>query len=295
MNIVSLIELELDFVEEGLQFVSKSKIIGEVNTVVERLNSMVSSYAIGKIYREGVKAVLCGRPNVGKSSIFNRLLHNDRAIVTNIPGTTRDTIEESISINGMLFTLNDTAGLRVSSDQIENEGVSRAEAEIQTADILLFIIDLGDGTTEEDRAAFLTLSGLKGKKILVVQNKCDLMDGDNEVLDFPPSGDYESVKVSAVSGYGFEHLKEKLFSLAINGCSSPPEKSVIVTNVRHLKSLNEAVVKLEKAKSALDANYTGEFIAPDLRAACDSLGGIIGEVTSDEILYNIFSKFCIGK
>ncbi len=294
INLVSLIELELDFVEEGLEFVTRSRITDEISVVEDRINSMIDSYGVGKIYREGVKVVLCGRPNVGKSSIFNMLLNSNRAIVTNIPGTTRDTIEESININGVIFTLNDTAGIRESDDTIENEGVLRTKAEIETADILLFIIDLSEGYTKTDSSIIENLAGVRERKLMIIENKCDLINGSYNEMISSGLRTREATIVSAKTGFGLETLREKLSSLSANG-SGLSDKSVIVTNIRHVNSLRDAHMNLEKAKLSLQGGCTGEFVALDLRATCNSLGEIIGEVTSDDILTNIFSKFCIGK
>lgn len=294
IHVISLMELELDFTEEGLEFVQRPKIMTDILDVEARIRSIVGTFTSGKIYREGVRVVLVGPPNVGKSSVFNGLLSTNRAIVTDIPGTTRDVIEESINLDGIIFTLSDTAGLRESSDVVEKEGILRAESQRKNADIILLILDLSRDMPEENFVIYNRLSR-ENEKLIIVRNKCDLMKTE-QIPPVPEEFDKNvNVVLSAKTGYGFDDLKRTLSDMAMRDVSLDVDKSITVTNMRHVYSLRSAADDISHAKESLQTNLTGEFIVPDLRSACNSLGEIIGKVTSDDILNNIFSRFCIGK
>jgi tRNA modification GTPase len=255
---------------------------------------MIGTYNSGRMYKEGVKVALVGPPNAGKSSIFNRLLRTDRAIVTDIPGTTRDVIEESISLDGVIFTLSDTAGLRESSDVVEQEGILRAESQLQTADIVLLILDLSQHRITENSLIYRRLLEKK-RKIMVIGNKCDLVSGANIESYSGELGMNLSILVSAKTGGGFDKLKQTMVETALRDAGVEFDKNITVTNLRHLTSLSRAAEDLSRAMETLKSNKSGEFIAPDLRSACNSLGEIVGKISSEDILNNIFSHFCIGK
>lgn len=307
INSSSLVELELDFVEEDIEFISYDKLINQINSIIEEIDNLLSTYSFGRVIREGVNVALVGIPNVGKSSLLNYILKESRAIVSHIPGTTRDIIREEVSIDGILFRLYDTAGIRLSEDEIEKEGVFRSREAIKNADIVLFINDIEQGFSNELYNELLTLT--KSEKILIIFNKVDLIDSktnesvssfsklikngnkgnSSKQLNLTPD-----VFISAKSGYGINHLFLKLKEKVI-GNSNYTEKSAIVSNLRHFNSLKSAKEYLINAKNSVSEKLSGEFIAVDLRNAINSLGEIIGEVTSEDILNNIFSKFCIGK
>jgi tRNA modification GTPase len=277
LAVASSVELELDFAEEGLAAVPSEKIRTDVTRVKEEIERMIASYRHGRVYREGVKVVIVGDPNVGKSSILNSLLDKDRSIVTHLPGTTRDVIEENITINGMLFRLVDTAGLRDSIDLVESEGIRRTFGEIEGADIVLRVRDC----TEPSAAA-----QFEGKTVVDVLNKFDLLDFDHTRIANIGQG----VLISAKTGYGIDLLKEKIFEQ----CHKPSE-DVTLSNLRHKHCLEKANESLQKVLESLERGMSGEFLVLDLRGAMHSLEMIIGVVTTDEILNNIFDKFCIGK
>ena len=296
----SLLELELDFAEEGIELTNKQEVSRKIAMILADLNGLIESFDYGKLYREGVKVVISGKPNVGKSSLLNALLNENRAIVTEIPGTTRDIIEENITIDGILFRLVDTAGLRESIDVVEKEGVRRSEAQIATSDLILLVFDLSSPFDNADhRLISAVLSKIKNvqDRCLLVFNKLDLVkNGQRELLGrIGLERDLEPVRVSAVTHEGLDLLKkvmvERIFS------SKPPtlETSVLVTNVRHKEALLKATKHLKLALESVEGDKSGEFISLDLRAALDYLGEIVGQVTTDDILNNIFSKFCIGK
>ncbi len=279
----SLIELELDFAEEDLEFVSLKEVLHNISVIKEELERLLESYSFGRIIRDGVNVALVGKPNVGKSSLLNYLLKEARAIVSEVPGTTRDIIREELSIDGILFRLFDTAGIRSTEDTIEKEGVLRSRAAIKNADIVILLDDATVDFSSDLLQEVLNLTD--SQRILKVANKVDLKKYNQQQYD---------LGISAKTGEGIDILFEKLKEKAL-GSQSYSEKSAIVSNLRHFQALKKAKDCLIDAERSIKEKLTGEFIATDLRNAESSLGEIIGKVTSDDILNNIFSKFCIGK
>jgi len=242
--------------------------------------------------------VLSGKPNVGKSSLLNALLNENRAIVTEVPGTTRDVIEEDLNIEGVLFRVVDTAGLRETADIVEQEGVKRSENQIFNSDILLLMFDLSESVGETERRLMeriLNRIDRKQTSCLVVQNKMDLVSNGtpDPMLGFIDG--YPRVKISALKGTGLESLRKELVNLALGGDKGLLEEGVTVTNNRHKEALDKARNHLQLALRSLEDGRSGDFIAMDLRSALDFLGEIVGVVTTDDILNAIFSKFCVGK
>ena len=283
VNTSSLIELELDFAEEDVEFMSLDQIKKNISTIISEIEELLKSYSFGRVIRDGVNVALVGKPNVGKSSLLNYILKESRAIVSEIPGTTRDIIREDVSIDGILYKLFDTAGIRLTEDAVEKEGVLRSREAVSKADIVLFINDAINGF---DDLLYNQLLGLTSEeRIVKVTNKIDLILDDSENSD---------IKVSALTGKGIDKLFAILKERAI-GSKSYSEKTAIVTNQRHFNSLNKAKENLLNAEKSISERMTGEFISVDLRNAETALGEIIGKVTSDDILNNIFAKFCIGK
>jgi len=279
----SLVELELDFAEEDIQFLSLKEIENLISEIEKEIKSLLSTYSFGKILRDGVNVALVGKPNVGKSSLLNYLLKESRAIVSHIPGTTRDVISEEISIEGVLFKLFDTAGMREANNEIEAEGISRSRKAVKNADLILFI---NDNTENFSRETFDNLLKLTSEeKIITVFNKIDLK---TEKLH------KGGVPISAITGKGINSLLSFMKSKAMSS-QNYSEKSAVVSNIRHRDALEKAKEYLGKAKESIANRLSGEFIAVDLHNAESSLGEIIGKVTTDDILNNIFAKFCIGK
>jgi len=283
ISISSYIELELDFSEEDIELIKKDELIKNIDEIILEIEKLLSTYSFGKVIRDGINVTLVGRPNVGKSSILNYLLKESRAIVSEIPGTTRDIIREEVSIDGILFKLYDTAGMRLSDDQVEKEGVSRSIEAVKNSDLVLLIGDTEIGFSDELYQEVNDLN--EGAGVIKVLNKIDL-DPVNKI-----NADY---KISAMTGEGIDLLMAGMVEASL-GSSNYSEKDAIVSNIRHYNCLKKANKNLIKAKETTTSNLTGEFIAADLRAAESDLGEIIGLVTPDDILNNIFSNFCIGK
>jgi tRNA modification GTPase len=297
---IGQLELELDFAEEGYEFAERSRVADELRVAISQLDGLLSSYRIGRVYRDGVKVALAGAPNVGKSSLLNALLMEDRAIVTSIPGTTRDVIEESITLGGLLFTVSDTAGLRETANPIEREGIRRAEEKLQNADILVVLLDTTralDQTEIESIRKMVADVDARGAHCVVAMNKTDLPASGQESLRELKEilSAHPVLEISAKTLKGLDKFKDALISLALQGSSSSPESNVMITNARHFSALDNAKRSLVFGLESLCARKSNEFVVVDLRSGLDSLGEIIGVVTTEEILNTIFSRFCIGK
>ncbi len=292
LNLASLLELELDFSEEDVEFANRKTLENRMVGAIEVVDRLLASYAVGKIYREGVRVTIAGKPNAGKSSLLNVLLGEDRAIVNPTPGTTRDTISENISINGVLFRLTDTAGLRETADTIEHEGVERAQREAENADVVLLVMDYKEqyyNGTDPMYNRMADVCAHTGIKLVKVWNKTDLYPA--EAPRSPKDG--HVFYVSALKGDGIEYLRKGLLKLALSEQTN--EASVVVTNARHRDALARSRKSLKMALETLKSGKSGEFVALDLRAGLNALGEITGEITTEDVLDNIFSKFCIGK
>lgn len=299
INTAGLLELELDFAEEGLEFAETGKVKAHISEGLDLVSGLLETYHTGRMLRDGVKVVLAGMPNVGKSSILNALLKEDRAIVTDIPGTTRDTIEENLTIQGVQFRIVDTAGLREAVDRVEQEGIRRSQGAIKTSDLLLLVLDSSRSPdTEELRLASRLVEELRGQvQSIVVLNKIDLGTGMNGSLKEKAKvlNPRAVVRISALTGEGIDELRQTLFREAMSESRGYGDSGITVTNARHFHALVRAKESLNLALKSLTAGASGEFVAVDLRAALDALGEITGAVTTDDILNDIFSKFCIGK
>ncbi|MBK6679843.1 MAG: tRNA uridine-5-carboxymethylaminomethyl(34) synthesis GTPase MnmE [Ignavibacteriales bacterium] len=283
VNTSSLVELELDFAEEDIEFVDHSELIKRITNIIHELDNLLSTYAFGRVVRDGVNVALVGQPNVGKSSLLNYLLKEYRAIVSSIPGTTRDIIREEVVIDGVLYRLFDTAGIRETQDEIEIEGVRRSREAVTNADLILFINDVMQNISVD---LYEEISKLTDeKKIIVVLNKVDIKHSSLLKAD---------VAISAKTGEGINALFDLLKEKAL-GSESYSEKGAVVSNLRHYNCLKRAKTNLEAALDSCNNNLSGEFIAVDLRNAENSLAEITGEITTDDILNNIFMHFCIGK
>ena len=283
LNSSSFIELELDFAEEDIKFVNQDELLKRIDAIIIEIDTLLESYEFGRVIRDGVNVAIVGKPNVGKSSLLNYILKESRAIVSEIPGTTRDVIREEVSIDGILFRLFDTAGIRVSEDNIEIEGILRSQETVRSADVVVFLEDVKQ---EESKELFVDLLNVTSPdKIIKVLNKIDLAVESKITSD---------VKISAKTGEGIDKLFSKLKEKTL-GSSNYTEKTAIVTNLRHQNCLKRSRENLINARESILKKMSGEFISVDLRNAEMNLAELIGEVTSDDILNNIFMKFCIGK
>ncbi|MDZ4679661.1 MAG: tRNA uridine-5-carboxymethylaminomethyl(34) synthesis GTPase MnmE [Saprospiraceae bacterium] len=345
IHFASLVELELDFGEEDVEFADRNDLKSLVNQIREHLCPLIQSFALGNAMKMGVTTVIAGRPNAGKSTLLNALLNEERAIVSDIPGTTRDTIEEVLNIRGIQFRLIDTAGIREAQDTIEAIGVARTMEKIEQAAILVYVWDVAGGMTlaevHADLAALASRNSVPGGTnssngvprstnsrngvpgYIVVCNKMDrnplfqtawLLDptlpgvhpyllGDEDLTTFKklsnlPNSSFiihhsSLIPVSAKNAMNIEYLKEKLFEAAAG--EGVNTESIIVTNARHHDALRRADEALADVLTGLDSNITGDFIAQDIRRSLAYLGEITGEIGVEDLLGNIFGKFCIGK
>lgn len=283
LNSSSFIELELDFAEEDIEFVNQDELLKRIDAIIIEIDTLLESYEFGRVIRDGVNVAIVGKPNVGKSSLLNYILKESRAIVSEIPGTTRDVIREEVSIDGILFRLFDTAGIRFSEDTIEKEGIFRSQETVRSADVVIFLEDVKQ---RESKELFVDLLNLTSSdKIIKVLNKIDLDEESKMISD---------VKISAKTGQGVDELFSKLKERTL-GSGNYTEKTAIVTNLRHHNCLKKSRENLINARESILKMMSGEFISVDLRNAEMNLAEIIGEVTSDDVLNNIFMKFCIGK
>ncbi len=295
-----LLELELDFSEENIELANRDEILERIRNVKQKMQNFIDSYERGRYIREGVHVAIVGRPNVGKSSLLNALLKKDRAIVTEIPGTTRDTIEETIELNGILFRLTDTAGIIETSDAIEKEGIVRTYRAIENADVIILLFDSSEPLTEQDRfiiSEVISRAWGDGINIVIAFNKSDLNqllsheDLENELSAYPiyHISARTMQNVEELENYLIETVtKKKLQRLSAN-------VEVPLTRYRHLEAFRAAHESLEHAEKAMRDGYYSEFIAFDIKQASDHLGEIIGTVTSEKLLNQIFDLFCIGK
>ncbi len=282
------LEAGIDFVEEDIAFVQKDELTRTIERVTALVQKMRATARAGRLLREGVRVVILGRPNVGKSSLMNRLLKEERAIVTPLPGTTRDIIEESIDLEGLTVHLVDTAGIRETEDEIEREGIKRSRSAQDEADFQLVVIDGSLPLTGDDRAL---INRAVNRKHVVAINKADL---PLCVSASSLGAEVRSIEVSAQSGRGLDGLRTAIRSQLI-GSGGDAAESVMITNVRHQIALERAELSLRQAGMSIAEGMAAEVVALDVRGAADALGEITGAITTDEILAQVFSQFCIGK
>jgi tRNA modification GTPase len=294
VNLLAHLEAGIDFADEDIAFVGRDEMKGYLQETLDHVRRMLATAETGRVLREGVRVVIAGEPNVGKSSLLNGLLHENRAIVTDIPGTTRDLIEESVVWQGLRVTLVDTAGLREATDVVELEGIRRSKEAQAQADIVLHVVDGSE----------LTQIGLENVRIpclgldeVLVINKIDLVPGGlvQSLSDALRADTRRKVlPISVRTGEGLEALKHAIQTEFMKP-SFEPNDGVVVTHVRHRVALERAEASLQESLASIERGIEPEFVAVDLRAAGDALGEIVGAITSDEVLDRIFSEFCIGK
>lgn len=288
LTVLAHVEAGIDFTEEDLDFIGRSELKQTIDDACRQVRKLEATAREGRMLREGARVVIVGRPNVGKSSLLNRLVKEERAIVTEWPGTTRDVIEESLNLDGLMIYLVDTAGIRETEDVIEREGIKRSRSAQGEADLQLVVIDASQPLSSDDRALIRHAGSARR---LIVMNKVDLRQ---EIESEGLGNGIESIKISAKTGFGIEELRKAIRSQLLCAGVDAPE-GAIVTNVRHQVALERAGESLCQASRSIDEGMPPELVALDVRAAADALGEISGEITTDEILDRIFSEFCIGK
>ncbi len=286
IHFVALLELELDFSDEDVEFADRSQLRELINEVYQKTTRLMNSFALGNVIKKGVSVAIIGKPNAGKSTLLNALLNEERAIVSDIAGTTRDTIEEAVNIHGILFRLIDTAGIREhTTDRIEHMGIARSKQNAEQADIIIHVIDL---TQPEEEPEWLKAYQ---DKMLVVYNKFDKYKQQMEEHGISHTPTIENI--SAKSGMNIEELKQRLYDKAIGGKTA---EGSIVSNARHYDALKKIRESIEAIQAGLEQNLTGDLLTIDVRRALYYLGEITGQIEIDrDILGAIFGKFCIGK
>ncbi|MEQ9578618.1 MAG: tRNA uridine-5-carboxymethylaminomethyl(34) synthesis GTPase MnmE [Marinoscillum sp.] len=288
VHFASMIELELDFGEEDVEFASRDDLKKLIYSLKGLITRLTESFTLGNAIKNGIPTVIAGKPNAGKSTLLNALLNEEKAIVSDVPGTTRDVIEDVINVDGIAFRFTDTAGIRTTEDKVEAIGVERTYAKMKEASVIIYLIDLINDTTDDiDRQ----LTYLKELKVpyLLIGNKMDQADANLSAV----LASENALMISASQKENLENLKEALKTLV--SLDDFKTGNTIVTNLRHYESLIETNKALDQVIDGIDQQVTNDFVAMDIRNSLFHLGQITGEITTDDLLENIFSKFCIGK
>jgi len=294
ISLLAHVEAAIDFTEEDIAFVSDETAVRQLEGALADLVRLADAAAEGRIFREGLTAAIIGRPNVGKSSLLNALLRTDRAIVTPVPGTTRDVLEEAVNIRGIPVRLIDTAGVRETADPVEHEGIARSLRTLAEAELVLLILDGSVPMTEEDREL---IARCEGMNLVFVVNKIDLAPAPGAGPfrhEQAEAGPTRTVRISAKTGQGLDDLRDTIRTLFVRPDFEPNEAAV-VTSLRHRTSILSAAEAVRRSLQSIQDHASKEFVAMDVRGAIDALGEITGSVTTEDILERIFSQFCIGK
>jgi tRNA modification GTPase len=287
MSILAHIEAYIDFPDEDIAPDSREALMGRIGQGLEFMDELLRTADEGRILRRGIRAAIVGRPNVGKSSLLNQLLGHDRAIVSSLPGTTRDTIEETANIRGLPVVFIDTAGLREAGNAIEQEGIRRSHESVARAELILHVLDGSESLTDEDRRY---LDQFAGKKRILVRNKVD----QPQRLELPDRLTPTAVAICALSGAGVEALKDSI-QQRVWGGEIRAEMLPAMINARHQDALRRARIATERCLMGLRGNVTLELVAADLRIAVNAVGEVVGQTATEDLLDAIFSQFCIGK
>ena len=292
VNFASLIELELDFSEEDVEFADRTELRNLIISIQRIIERLIDSFEVGNVIKNGIPVAIVGKPNAGKSTLLNVLLNEDKAIVSEIPGTTRDTIEDEMSIGGVLFRFIDTAGLRDTSDLIEQIGVKKSLQAMQNSAIVIYLFDAHELSSRDVKLEIEKLQEHIGtSQLLIVCNKIDTEDLNDLQKEFEELDNL--IYISAKEHLYIEDLKAKLLALFDSRTINVTE--TVVTNARHIDALRKSNTALYKVLEGLSKNLPGDFLSIDIRESLDALGTITGQVTNDDLLTNIFSRFCIGK
>jgi tRNA modification GTPase len=284
-----MIELELDFSQEDVEFAERNDFKNLTNKIKSELKILINSFQSGNVLKNGISVAIAGKPNAGKSSLLNTLLNEDKAIVSDIPGTTRDSIEDSLIINGINFRFIDTAGLRETNDVIESKGIEKTKEKIKKAKILLYLFDINDTNINEIKNSLDSFSR-DDLSIILVRNKIDLKINNKNLLNDLKK--LELIEISATEKKSVLKLKERLID-EVNLLN--PYTDVIISNSRHYEALKKALKAIEEVNKGLKENISGDLLSVDIRRSIEFLAEITGEITNDDVLGNIFANFCIGK
>ena len=292
LHFSSMIELELDFSQEDVEFVERGEFKKLTNKIKLELNTLINSFQSGNVLKNGVSVAIAGKPNAGKSSLLNTLLNDEKAIVSDIPGTTRDSIEDSLIIQGINFRFTDTAGLRETTDFIESKGIEKTINKIKNAKILLYLFDANDTNVNEIKSSINNFKR-DDLSIILVRNKIDLINQNSKLLDDIKSiSKSQLLEIEATDAKSVESLKIRLINEVelLN-----PYTDIVISNSRHYEALIKALRAIEEVNEGLVDNVSGDLLSVDIRRSIDHLSEITGEITNDDVLGNIFANFCIGK
>ncbi|MDA7810636.1 tRNA uridine-5-carboxymethylaminomethyl(34) synthesis GTPase MnmE [Flavobacteriaceae bacterium] len=289
LHFSSMIELELDFSQEDVEFAEREEFKKLTKKIQSELKTLIDSFQSGNVLKNGISVAIAGKPNAGKSSLLNTLLNEDKAIVSDIPGTTRDSIEDSLVIEGVNFRFTDTAGLRETVDVIESKGIEKTKEKIKKAKILLYLFDCNDTNFREIESSINSFKR-NDLSIILVRNKIDLKNQNQTLLD--DLNDFELLEISATDSDSVSKLKKRLVNEVdiLN-----PYNDIIISNSRHYEALIKALKAIEEVNIGLKENISGDLLSVDIRRSIEYLSEITGEITNDDVLGNIFANFCIGK
>jgi tRNA modification GTPase len=300
IHFASLVELELDFSEEDVEFANRDQMRSLIEKILKVLRKLIQSFELGNVIKKGVPVVIAGKPNVGKSTLLNALLNEERAIVSDIAGTTRDTVEDEINIQGINFRFIDTAGIRDTEDIIEAKGVEKTFEKIQSSAIVIYLFDAAETNGEEFRkiiADLLNITQKNKSQLIIVANKADriaeLKNIDLSDLAFNSADESNIIQISALQKQGITEIEERLLQLI--HFNQHEQGEIILTNIRHVEALQKSSDALTRVLDGIDNPVTSDFLAMDIKESLHYLGEITGAISTDDLLDNIFSKFCIGK
>ena len=294
LHFTSLIELELDFSDhEELEFADRTELCQLADNIEAVISRLVHSFSVGNVIKNGVPVAIIGETNAGKSTLLNALLNEDKAIVSDIHGTTRDVIEDTVNMGGVTFRFIDTAGIRETNDTIESLGIERTFQKLEQAEIVLWMVDATDAASQINQLSKQILPRCEGKHLILVFNKADLVTDASSVVPAGFPDNVQSIALSAKRRTNIDELQQILVSSA--NLPSVTQNDVIVTNIRHYEALTHALEAIKRVQEGLRSNLSGDFVSQDIRECIFHLNDIAGEVTNDMVLRNIFEHFCIGK
>lgn len=289
LDVAAHVNVVLDYPEEGVDEPIPDHLIRELHNVKDTITKLVESYDKGKMIKEGIKTAIVGKPNVGKSSLLNSILREERAIVTSIAGTTRDTIEEIINIKGIPLIMVDTAGIRETCDEVENIGVQKSKKVLKEADLVLFVMDSSRELSDEDKEIY---DNIQSEKVIGILNKIDM----EKKLDVSNLSKVKKwIEISALENIGIDNLENEIYKFIISENIEDSSEKLIITNIRHKSALEKTKKAIENIFETIDMGYPMDLIAVDLNDALDSLSEVTGEISSEDLLDHIFSNFCVGK